>query len=135
MKKFFSTRYSAGAVNTALFILRVGIGILLLNHGYQKLSHFANTVKMMPTLPLLSGEMEASLIIFSEFFCSVLVIVGLLTRLACIPILIGFGVVLFKVHHLDFLNSGQLASLFTLAFIAVLIIGPGKGSIDGMRGK
>lgn len=135
MKKLFSTKYSAGAVNTAMFIVRVGLGILLLHHGYQKITHFENTVKNTPPLPLLNGEMRAGLIIFSEFFCSIFVILGLFTRLACIPILIGFGIILFKVHHLDFLNTGQLASVFTLGFIAVLLIGPGKGSIDGMRGK
>ena len=135
MKKLFSTKYSAGSVNAAMFILRVGVGLLLLNHGYQKLTHFASTVKIMPPLPFFTGEMKAALIIFSEFFCSIFVILGLVTRLACIPILIGFGIILFKVHHLDFFNTGQLASLFTLAFIAILLIGPGKGSIDGMRGK
>ncbi len=135
MRSFFSTKYSAGSVNTAMLFLRVGLGILLLNHGYQKITHFQNTVRIVPVLPFLTGNISAALIIFSEFFCSIFVIMGLFTRLACIPILIGFTVVFLKIHHFDFLNTGQLASLFSLGFIAILFIGPGKASIDGMRGR
>ena len=135
MRSLLSTKYSAGGINIAMFILRVALGLLLINHGYQKITHFENTVRMVPALPFITGNISAALLIFAEFFCSIFVILGLFTRLACIPILIAFTVVFVKVHHLDFLNTGQLASLFTLGFIAILFIGPGKASIDGMRGK
>ena len=41
MKKLLSTHYSAGAFNTALLLLRVALGGLMMKHGYDKLIHFA----------------------------------------------------------------------------------------------
>ena len=135
MKKLFSAKYSAGAVNAGMFILRVGCGILLFNHGYQKITHFSNTADHMPALFGLSGTIKASLVIFAEFFCTLLVMLGLFTRLACVPIVISLGIAVFKAHNMDVFGQGQAATLFLVAFAAILIIGPGKASVDGMIGK
>ncbi len=40
MRKLLSTKYSAGAFNAAMLILRLGVGILMINHGYDKLVNF-----------------------------------------------------------------------------------------------
>ena len=40
MKKLLSVKYSAGAFNIAMLLLRFGVGILIIQHGYDKLTHF-----------------------------------------------------------------------------------------------
>jgi hypothetical protein len=35
MKKLLSTRYSAGAFNTAMLVLRIGVGVLMMHYGYD----------------------------------------------------------------------------------------------------
>ena len=135
MKKIFSSRYSAGAVNAGMLFLRCGLGILMFNHGYQKITHFSATAQHMPNLLGMGSTVNTCLIIFAEFFCSLFLMMGLFTRLACIPLLIGMGVALVKAHHLDIFATGQLPAVFIVGFIAILFIGPGKISIDGMVGK
>ena len=40
MKKLFSIGYNTSAFNLAMFILRVGAGVLMIHHGYDKLVKF-----------------------------------------------------------------------------------------------
>jgi len=42
---------------------------------------------------------------------------------------------LYKVNHLDFFGQGHAAALYLTGFVAILLIGPGKVSVDGMMGK
>ena len=135
MKKLFSSKYSAGAVNTGMLLLRLSLGILMIHHGYEKITHFNDTAQNMPNLLGMGKTVNASLIIFAEFFCSLFLIIGIFTRLASIPLIIAMGVALFKAHNMDFFGDGQVAAIFLAGFVAILFIGPGKISVDGMIGK
>jgi putative oxidoreductase len=136
MKKLFSSKYSANAVNAAMLVLRLGLGILMLvGHGFQKITHFSLTAQHVPNLLGMGTTVNASLIIFAEFFCSLFLILGLFTRFACIPLIIAMSVALYKVNHLDFFGQGHAAALYLTGFVAILLIGPGKVSVDGMMGK
>jgi putative oxidoreductase len=136
MSKLFSSKASAGAVNFSLLLLRVGFGVLLvLNHGWAKLSHF-NTVKDKFPDPLHVGStISLGMTVFAEVFCTVFVILGLLTRLATIPILILFGVALFMIHAHAPLADKEPAILFAIPFLVILFAGPGKVSLDHVVGK
>ena len=101
MKKLLSTHYSAGAFNFAILVLRLGVGILMMHHGYQKLTNFGGTVAYFPNFLGLSKSISLSLDIFAEFFCSMFLILGLFTRLAVIPIIIAMSVALYHAHNLD----------------------------------
>ncbi|RYY64966.1 MAG: DoxX family protein, partial [Chitinophagaceae bacterium] len=79
--------------------------------------------------------MSLSLAIFAEFFCALFILIGLFTRLATIPLIIVMCVALFKAHNADFLGEGEMATLYLSGYLALLFIGPGKISIDGMMGK
>ena len=135
MRKFFSTRYNAGAFNTALFILRLGFGILLVHHGYQKFSNFHQTEGFMIDLFGLGKATTTSLVIFAELFCGILVIIGLFTRLACVPIIILFFVIIFKVTNADYFGKSEMPELYLVSFLAILFAGPGKVSIDNLISK
>lgn len=136
MKKLLSSKYSANAVNAAMLILRLGLGTLMVvKYGFQKITHFSETASHMPNLLGMGGTVNAALIIFAEFFCGMFLILGLFTRLACIPLIIAMSVILYRVTHFDFFGQGHLAALYLTGFIAILLIGPGKVSVDGMMGK
>jgi putative oxidoreductase len=107
----------------------------MMSHGYQKISDFNGTAAHMPHLFGFSGAVNASLVIFAEFFCALFVILGLFTRLACVPIIVTMFVALYMVHHLHFFSDGEAAAIYLMGFITLLIIGPGKVSVDGMIGK
>jgi putative oxidoreductase len=135
MKKLFSTGYSSSAFNLAMFILRVGGGVLILHHGYDKLVHFNQYSQHFIHFLGMSAEVSLSLVIFAEFFCAIFLILGLFTRLAAIPLVIDVSVAVAKGHDMDIFGKGELPALFVVIFIAILILGPGRISIDGMINK
>ena len=107
----------------------------MLVHGYDKMVHFNETASHMMNFMGIGAKASTALVIFAEFFCSLLVVLGLFTRLACIPLIICMGVALFKAHNGDFFGDGQVAALFLICFIVLLFLGAGKVSVDSMIGK
>ena len=135
MKKLLSTNYSAGAFNFAMLVLRLGLGILMMHHGYQKLINFNGTATYMPGFVGMSPTITTALDVFAEFFCSMFLILGLFTRFATIPIIIAMSFALFHSHNGDVFGKGELASLYLTGFIVLLFVGPGRVSVDSMIGK
>ena len=79
--------------------------------------------------------MSLSLIIFAELVCGILLILGLFTRFACIPIIIGMSVVVFVASNADIFGQGERGMMYLAATVMVLFCGPGRISIDGMMRK
>ncbi|MBM3411998.1 MAG: DoxX family protein [Bacteroidetes bacterium] len=135
MKKLFSTRYSENSIAFSLLLLRLTLGILIIPHGFYKLTKFTTVVKDFPDPLHLSSTVSLSLVIFAEFFCAVLLVAGLMTRLVVIPLIITMGVAVFMIHNSDFFGKAELASLYLAGYIVLLIAGPGKVSMDRMLGN
>jgi len=135
MKKLFSAKYSAGAVSAAMLFLRLGVGILMMNHGYQKLTHFSELEPKFMNFMGIGSTISLALLVFAEFFCSIFLVLGLFTRLATIPLIIATCVMIFKAHNGDIFGDGQTAALFLTGYLVLLFVGPGKVSVDGMIGK
>jgi putative oxidoreductase len=79
MRKLFSSKYSAGAFNAAMLFLRLAFGILMMNHGYQKLLHFADKQHSFMNFLGMGSTLSLLLVIFAEFFCALFIILGLFT--------------------------------------------------------
>src|SRR4051812_22923175 len=120
MKKLFSTRYNATAVNLGLLLLRVCFGVLMAKYGYQKLQHFDEYKTQFMNFMGLGPTVSLSLVIFAEFFCAILVVMGLFTRLACLVLVISTGVALISAHHWDVFGAGEKATLYLGAFLTLL---------------
>jgi putative oxidoreductase len=135
MKSLLSTKYSTGAFNAAMLVLRLGLGILMLHHGYHKLTHYGSMKGNFMDFLGLGSSISLALLVFAEFFCSIFLILGLFTRLSAIPLIIAMSVALFKAHNSDFFGDGQVATLYLVGYLVLLFVGPGKISVDGMTGK
>jgi putative oxidoreductase len=135
MKKLFSTKYSAGAFNTAMLVLRLGVGILMLMHGYGKLTGFGEMQHKFMNFMGLGSTVSLALVVFAEFFCSLFLILGLFTRLATIPLIIATLVMVFKAHNGEVFGDGEHATLYMISYIVLFLVGPGRISLDGMMGK
>lgn len=135
MNKLFSTKYSAGAFNVAMLVLRVGMAGLMLPHGYDKLVKFVEYKAKFMSFLGLPPAAALALLIFAEFFCSFLLIIGLFSRFATIPLIIAMAVALVKAHNSQVFGEGEHATLYIVGFLAILIVGPGKISVDGALGK
>ncbi|HEX5023986.1 MAG TPA: DoxX family protein [Agriterribacter sp.] len=135
MKKFLSTGYPDWAFNIAMLLLRVGLGLMILMRGYNKLVHFADKKNTFMNFLGMGSTLSLSLVVFAEFFCAMFVILGLFTRFTVLPLVIAMSVALFKAHKGDVFATGETAALFLTGFVAILLVGPGKASVDGIMGK
>ena len=131
MTKFFlNVPKGTLSSNLAALILRIGFGALMIPyHGYTKLVEFNERKDGFMDLLGLGGTVSLSLAIFAELFCSILLVLGLLTRLATIPLLITM-LVAFSVHNWALFGQYELATAFFIGYLAILALGPGKFSLD-----
>jgi putative oxidoreductase len=135
MKKLLSISYSNWAFNLGMLLLRIGAGALMIPHGYSKLVHFSEMKNSFMNFLGLGSLVSLLLVIFAEFFCGMFVIMGLFTRLTIIPLIIDMSVALVKAHKGDVFGDGASATLFLTSFLALLLCGPGKASVDGLINK
>lgn len=132
MRKLFSASFSNGAVHFSMLVLRVVLGALMLTHGWPKLMNFA-TLRHKFFDPFHVGATASlGMTVFAEVFCSVFLILGLLTRLAAIPLIICMCVAIFMVHANDAIAVKEKAILFLAGFVVLLFTGAGRVSIDGL---
>ncbi|NSL87923.1 DoxX family protein [Chitinophaga solisilvae] len=139
MRKLFSTGYTNGAVSFSMLVLRLVFGGLILLHGWPKLIHFAEKMNSFADPLGVGHKVSLGMTVFAEVFCAVLVMAGLLTRLAAIPLIICMSVILLKIHNHDLMTMNfdkiELPIMYLGAFLAIAFTGPGKISIDGALGK
>jgi putative oxidoreductase len=133
--KLLSSKVNSGALNFALLLQRVLFGAMIMMHGWPKLVNFASKAQTFSD-PLGIGRTPSLiLVIFAEFFCGALVLMGLLTRLATIPLIILFCVIVFMIHGNDPVMHKEVAVLFLGMWVSILFTGPGRYSLDAAIGK
>lgn len=114
-----------------LLVCRVVFGgLMLLQHGYSKLTGFSEKAGSFPDPIGVGSEMSLAMAVSAEFFCAALVVVGLATRIAAIPLIITMAVAAFYIHGADPLADKELALLYGTAFLTLLLSGPGRLSLD-----
>jgi putative oxidoreductase len=116
MKDFFSIKYSDKLLHVWLLIYRVVVSAFMLTHGLPKLYRFFGDQEIRFADPLGIGVIPSLvLVVFAEFFCSILLIVGYKTRLA--PLIITMIVIAFIHHAGDPFNRIELGLMFLVAYI------------------
>jgi putative oxidoreductase len=119
--------------------MRLVLGIIMVAHGYTKiipsgaLYSFSHTVFRMH-LPIWLGYVSA----FTEFFGGMLIIVGLLTRVAAFMTAIDLTVAIIKVHlHGGLLGPNSFALPLALCAISVMLVFTGCGwlGLDDFVGR
>jgi putative oxidoreductase len=133
MKEFFTS--------LGLLVLRFGFGgMMLFGHGLPKLMAFNDLKdKVSDPMGIIPSPYAFILLIGAEFACSALVMLGIATRLAAIPIVYSMALAAFIVHQNDpnFLGPGVTASkepalVYAIAFLSLVFTGAGMFSVDGM---
>jgi putative oxidoreductase len=118
--------------------MRLVLGVIMVRHGYDKvipsgaLYKFTHMVAGMH-LPVWLGYVAA----FTEFFGGMLLILGLLTRLAAFMTAIDMAVAIIKVHlHGGLEGPASFAFPLALFAIALMLVFTGCGALglDDMVG-
>ncbi|MGR3809036.1 DoxX family protein [Jiulongibacter sp. NS-SX5] len=130
LKKFFKVTALPPYVDLAIFILRVGISFLMITHGWAKLER-AMSGNWAFADPLgIGSELSLILTIFSELVCSVLLILGFLTRPALVSLIFTMLVIVFIVKAGEGLKKVEVALMYLIPYISLFIWGPGRYSLD-----
>jgi len=135
---------SAFATHLALLLLRLLLGTVFIYHGAQKafgafdgtgLSAFASMLGKAG-LPLLPAYAWAVIAAWSEFLGGCLVLIGLLTRLASVPLIVTMLVAIATVTGVNGLDNQRHGYEYNLALIAIaatlVLCGAGLVSVDAV---
>ena len=102
----------------------------MLMHGVGKMERLISGSWNFADPIGIGSDASFILVTFAEFVCAILVILGLLTRFAVIPLIIAMFVVVF-IHSADqSISEKERPILFLIAFLGLFFTGPGKYSID-----
>jgi putative oxidoreductase len=119
----------------ALLVLRLALGGLMLTHGWPKLDNYSSRVETFRDPIGLGSALSLQLTIFAEVVCAILIILGLATRFAIIPLAFAMGVAAFVVHADDPFSKQELPMLYFFGLISLFFTGPGSYSLDKRLGK
>lgn len=122
--------YTPISLNPGLLILRVATACVMLTHGWPKVVNYKERLSTFGDPYGFGSELTLTFAVFAEFFCSILVGLGLLTRYALIPLLITMATVVLVVHADDPFARKEVPTLFFTIFLALFFVGPGKYSLD-----
>lgn len=137
MSAFSKSLSNKNTVGVVLLIARLVTALLMINHGYPKLTKLLAGGEIQFADPLgVGATFSLILTVFAEFLCSILIGLGLFTRLATIPLMITMFVAAFIVHGADPIGRKELAIMYLALYLMLFVFEGGKFSLDYLlRGK
>ncbi len=143
MKEFIKIFYirSCGYSYTNLgrLFLRLFIGIMMIQFGVRQIAHFDDLVMNFPTILGMSHEWSLGIFIAIEVVCSFFIMFGFLTRLMTLPPFVAMVLAEYHILHdtlkeaaylLTWQSQGYLPIMFLGVYFFILLVGPGKISVD-----
>lgn len=119
-----------------IVILRVGVAAMMLCHGWPKLLMLLQGQGGEWMNPLgIGSTLSLGLCVFAEFFCSLAVLLGFMTRLASLVLVINFWVIVFVYGEQSSLSQSELPLLYFLCFVTLLCTGGGPLSVDRLLAR
>lgn len=114
-----------------ILAVRVFVGFAMLSHGYPKLQmllaggkiEFFDFLGMGPLVTLI-------LTVLAEFVCSILLILGLFTRVSVGFLIFTMVIAGFVVHAADPFEKREMSLIYLSVYLLLMIIGAGKVSVD-----
>jgi putative oxidoreductase len=133
---------SLGSIYAALgesaeTILRVAAGLLLVTHGYGKITNPFGASGMVESLGFYPGAFWSPLLAATEFFGGILVAIGLFTRPAAFAAMIVLAVTVYfhGIVQAEGLGGAEKSILWTLIMFYFVIRGANSHSVDAKLGR
>jgi putative oxidoreductase len=120
----------------ALLIARLSVGLLFVSTGWGKVHDLQKVTGFFEHLGIPAPAFNAILVGYSELICGTLLVVGLLSRLAAIPLVISMIVAILTAKLSDLHGLFDLVGFDEFTYLCVLVIivilGPGAASLDAI---
>lgn len=126
--------------NMARLFIRLFVGVMFMQFGIRHLVSYDIIVDSFPCIFGWTSQTCLILMIVIEIVCSLLIMVGFLTRIAVIPPTVSMIAAEYYIIHnlipqtsvygLDSTDPGYLPIMFIGIYLYILLAGPGKISLD-----
>lgn len=139
IKTFYIRTSGYSYTNLGRLFLRLFVGIMMIQFGVRQIAHFNEAVSMLPPIAGLSGEWAMGIFIGIEIVCSIFIMFGFVTRMMTLPLFIAMILAEYYVLHdklqeaayeLTWQSYGFLPIMFLGIYFFILLVGPGKISVD-----
>lgn len=133
---YFKSNSSSVPKDIILVVVRVFVGFAMLSHGFPKLQmlleggkiEFYNFIGLGPLVTLV-------LTVIAEFVCSILLILGLFTRISLSLLIFTMGIAAFVVHGADPFEKKEMSLIYLSVYLLLMAFGAGKVSVDHLIEK
>ncbi|MDP9959458.1 DoxX family protein [Chryseobacterium lathyri] len=133
---YFNSNSSSVPKDIILLAVRVFVGFAMLSHGFPKLQmlleggkiEFFDFIGLGPTVTLV-------LTVIAEFVCSILLILGLFTRISLGFLIFTMTIAAFVVHGADPFDKKEMSLIYLSVYLLLMVFGAGKVSVDHMIEK
>jgi len=120
----------------APLVARVTVGWVFATTGWGKLHHLQKVIDYFSDLGIPYPQVQAPFASANEFVCGVLVLLGLATRVASIPLIVVMLVAIRTAQWENVDSAAALLGLVEWSYIAIFawvaIAGPGPVSLDAL---
>lgn len=139
IKRIYIRTTGYSYTNLGRLFLRLFCGIMLMQFGIRQIAHFYEMNNIFPAVLGMSSEASLITMICVEMICSLFIMAGFLTRLMLLPPFVAMAI---AEHHLlvkyveqapyllDWQQQGYLPIMFMGIFFFLMLVGPGKISVD-----
>ncbi|MDV7695713.1 DoxX family protein [Chryseobacterium soli] len=133
---YFNSNSSSVLKDIILLAVRVFIGFAMLSHGFPKLQMLlaGGKIEFFDFMGL-GPQISLILTVFAEFACSILLILGLFTRISLGFLIFTMIIAAFVVHGADPFEKREMAFIYLSIYLMIMAFGAGKFSVDHMIEK
>ena len=113
----------------------MSVGLLFLSTGWGKVHSIPKVTGFFQTLGIPAPGLNAVVVAYSELICGSLLVLGLFTRLATVPLIVSMIVAILTakladIHGVfDLVGADEFTYLCLLGVLAA--VGPGRAALDG----
>jgi putative oxidoreductase len=118
---------------------RLAVGLVFMSTGWGKVHNIEKVTHFFQELGIPAPGFHAVLVGWSELLCGTALVVGLLSRLATIPLVVSMIVAILTAKRADLHGLFDLVGFDEFTYLCVLlmiaIIGPGALSLDTLLAR
>lgn len=132
-----STGYSY--THLGRLFLRLFVGLMMMQFGVRQIMHFTDYSAGFPAVLGMDSDTSLIVMIVLEILCSFCIMCGFLTRLMIMPLFAAMILAEYHILHdvtmvlpyeLNWEQPGYLPIMFLGIYMFLLLVGPGKISVD-----
>ncbi len=120
-------------------LARLTVGCVFVESGWGKLHHLDKVIGFFTDLGLVAPSFQAHLVAGTEFICGTLVLIGLCTRFASVPLIVVMVVAILTAKRDDLHGYSDLIGFAEYCYIVLLIWlgigGAGFFSVDAFLAR